>query len=40
MPIQYSFENQEPAMQPSLRQTYQPKPDTTPRWLRRLWLWL
>jgi hypothetical protein len=27
------------AMQTSLRQTYQPRPDNTPKWLRRLWLW-
>lgn len=29
----------EPAMHVALRQTYHPKPDHTPRWLRRLWLW-
>ena len=27
-------------MQPTLRQLYQPKPDRTPAWLRRIWSWL
>ncbi len=29
----------EAIMHVALRQTYHPKPDHTPRWLRRLWLW-
>jgi hypothetical protein len=26
-------------MKTEFRQLYEPKPDRTPAWLRRLWLW-
>lgn len=37
--VQYLFQ-EAPPMQQTFRQFYQPKPDRTPVWLRRLWSWL